>query len=77
MKVTNEMIEIHARADAEFCGKSFDGMSKADRTRFRARSKWCLEAVFPVVTSGKVCEHTGLPCSATERYPETNCCVPF
>lgn len=49
MKITEEMIEAHARADAAHAGRTFDGLSVADKARFRERSKVCLAAALSAI----------------------------
>jgi hypothetical protein len=49
--ITEKMIEAHARADAAFAERDFDGMAAADKTRFRERSKVCLTAALSTVPS--------------------------
>lgn len=44
MTVSEKMIEAATRADAEFAGRTFDGLSGHEKTRYRERAKLMLEA---------------------------------
>jgi hypothetical protein len=42
-------VEAGARSDAEFDGRDWNGMSRADRERYLARSRRSLQAIVPVI----------------------------
>ena len=56
MSVSEKMIEAAARADAEFAGRTFDGLSGHEKTRYRERAALMLAAAMgnPVVTDEMV-----------------------
>lgn len=41
----DKLVEIIARSDAEFDGRPFDGMARADRDRYRERAAKSLAAI--------------------------------
>lgn len=48
MTVSEKMIEAAARADAQFAGRTFDGLSGQEKTRYRQRAALMLAAAMEV-----------------------------
>lgn len=49
--ITDELVEVGARSDAEFDGRPWLSMGKADRDRYLARSRLALSAVAPLIAA--------------------------
>ncbi len=47
------MLEIMARADAEFCNRDFNGLSNADKRRYTERAAFMLRALRQPATALK------------------------
>lgn len=50
-EITDELVEVGARSDAEFDGRPWLSMGKADRDRYLARSRLALSAVAPLIAA--------------------------
>lgn len=51
MEIAEELIEVAARSDAEFDGRPWLSMGKADRDRYLARSRLAITAVAPLIAA--------------------------
>lgn len=60
-------VEAGARSDAEFDGRDWNGMGRADRERYLARARKSQGAAFPILAEELVAWHDE-QANAAERY---------